>query len=375
MLTDADIVNAAGEGIISSSQAERLIAYSKQLRISGDSPLVQELESRDEPFRLLRGFRDIFMAIGVLFLSIGATATVAQFIHISRSSILERGDLSPDLALSVFLSGAALAGFGIGLAEIVTRRLRLPLASLVLSMAVALWFGWAGFGLAGLTGFFDNRSVAAERTVLAFSASAFIGVGFFYYRYRLPFVAAAIALTAMAFAGAALEAIVPGIFKTHPRLLAGGFGVCAFAAAMAFDFRDRLRIARFSECGFWLHLVAAPMMVHAALATDDFGKIEPLYVFLSFAVLTVVALLIDRRAMLVSALIYLSAAFYRILSAFELSDSLKVFVPMTIIGVTVLALGVGWQPLRRLVFAFVPFAALKNRLPPVYGGSLAEMKA
>ena len=94
-----------------------------------------------------------------------------------------------------------------------------------------------------------------------------------------------------------------------------------FAAAMRFDLSDRLRTTRRSDCAFWLHLLAAPLIVHslvmiAAWWLMPFVKtygIERMTANLVGAiaaiivVLALVAIVIDRRALLVSALTYLGA--------------------------------------------------------------------
>lgn len=80
MLNNTDLSNAVSEGIIFSGQAKQLTAFSKRIRSNDDSPMTHEFERRDEPFRLLRDFRDIFIAIGVLFLSNRASASVVYFI-------------------------------------------------------------------------------------------------------------------------------------------------------------------------------------------------------------------------------------------------------------------------------------------------------
>ena len=80
---------------------------------------------------------------------------------------------------------------------------------------------------------------------------------------------------------------------------------------MAFDLSDRDRLTRRSDCAFWLHLLAAPLIVHSLISlvapnlaqiTNDAAHRDPVAIV---AVLAVVAIAIDRRALLVSALIYI----------------------------------------------------------------------
>lgn len=378
MLNNTDLANAVSEGIISSDQAKQLTAFSTRTRSNDDNPLIQEFETRDEPFRLLRGFRDIFIAIGVLFLSIGASAIIYYFVNEHASSLnnLEQNTSSsffPALVGSLFL-----IFLGIALAEIITKRLRLPLASLFLSIIIAVWFGGFGVSVLGILGVFRSAlgTNADSIAAVAFSLSAFIGISGFYLRYRLPFIMLVIAATLAGFLAAVVHALAPDFFINNLRFLIGSLGLLVFFAAMHFDLRDRLRITRFSECGFWLHLLAAPMIIHAALATN--GPVNPALILISFACLTLIALIIDRRAVLVSSLIYLSTAFYQIIETLNLDSGLSVFIPMGIIGLVVVLLGIGWSPLRRFVMSLLPFPALTDRLPPVYAGPMlptSDLKA
>jgi hypothetical protein len=40
-----------------------------------------------------------------------------------------------------------------------------------------------------------------------------------------------------------------------------------FAAAMYFDLKDPQRVTRYSACGFWLHIAAAPALVNTVAVT------------------------------------------------------------------------------------------------------------
>lgn len=369
MLNNTDLANAVSEGIISPDQAKQLREFSRRTRANDDSPLVQEFETRDEPFRLLRGFRDIFITIGVLFLSFGASAIVLSVIKATPRALSTLDLSSSQGALPYLIGSFWLILLGVFLAEIITRRFRLPLASLVLSITIALWSASFGVSLVGQFGIFTlaPRADLRDLVAIAFSFSAFIGISLFYLRYRLPFVVLVIAAALAGFTAALANFIAPDFFKDTFRFWVGGLGFVIFLSAMWFDFKDRLRITRFSECGFWLHLLAAPMMIHAALAPS--GAINPGIILIAFIFLTFIALVIDRRALLVSSLVYLSTAFYKIIETLDLDRSLQIFIPMSIIGLVVLLLGIGWSPLRRLILSLIPLPALKDRLPPVYKGS------
>jgi signal transduction histidine kinase len=98
-------------------------------------------------------------------------------------------------------------------------------------------------------------------------------------------------------------------------------------------------------------------------------------VALILAVLTLVAIIIDRRALLVSALTYVGVvigyALAGTLRTDRVDDSVVFFATLVVLGALVLTLGVGWQPIRRRLVALLP-PALAGRLPPVVAVRRAE---
>lgn len=351
-----DLDVAVAEGIVSRDQALRLRDLAARDRLSRDGadsePAIDfTQDTRDEPFRLLRGFRDVFIAIGVAIFSIGITL------------LLARGGWHPVAALFLCVIGVAQA-------EIITRRQRLPLSSLVVALAVGVWAA----GLFGSVANYILYSVPFYELTRGWSPGeygrwatpmgAIIGLALFYWRYRLPF-----ALLPLAGALVGLSIIVvtymlgPAWLDDHGRLLIGLWGLAIFGVAMWFDMKDRLRVTRLSECAFWLHLFAAPMLVHALLFDENWKTASPSVVLPTMAVLAGIALLIDRRALFVAGLIYFAFAIARLASDSVLGDQ-TFAITAFVLGAIVLALGLGWTPARRRVLAILPFEGLKSRLPP-----------
>jgi len=146
ILNNADLTDAVGEGIINAEQVQQLQAFSDRLNSDSENQLLRELDTLDEPFRLLRGYRDVFIALGLLFFCMGATSLYSYTMLVPSAGSL-RFELWQSQESSVIGSIAGvlvLLLFGIAMAEIVTRKLRLPLTSLVLSIAMTLWFAWLG---------------------------------------------------------------------------------------------------------------------------------------------------------------------------------------------------------------------------------------
>ena len=99
------------------------------------------------------------------------------------------------------------------------------------------------------------------------------------------------------------------------------------------------------------------------MATDA-AKLSPesaIAIMLVFLALSFIAVLIDRRAMLVSGLSYAGVAFWALIRQAGFSD---MTTPLTILllGAFVLLLSAGWRPLRAGILSVVP-AALARRLP------------
>ena len=87
-----------------------------------------------------------------------------------------------------------------------------------------------------------------------------------------------------------------------------------FSFAMRFDLSDRLRATRRSDCAFWLHVLAAPLLVHSLVGLVSDNTFKPdtfaaIMIVVIALLLTIVALIIDRRALLVSALVYVGSVY------------------------------------------------------------------
>ncbi len=136
-----------------------------------------------------------------------------------------------------------------------------------------------------------------------------------------------------------------------PLLLACGLAV--FALAMSFDMSDPQRLTRRTDIAFWLHLLAAPLIVHPLIQGFVWADGTPgetgtaaWPMLATFAVLGLVAVLVDRRALLVSGLAYAGIAFASLVRDSGVAGS---STPLTILvlGAFILLLSALWHPLRR----------------------------
>jgi MFS family permease len=358
-MTSDDLDAAAAAGIVTAEQAAALRAFAAEREKQRAAALGHE-----ERFRFMRGFNDFFFAIGVILLGFGLG----------------------------FFAGPAFAGNMIAaailwaLAELLVRRMRLVLPGILLACFFVAFVYRAipiDLSIAGpppnlqpgiRTGvfeyFFDHRHVAPV-TLIVKALVATSAATIYYARFRLPFallpIAAGLVLAATAAAGLWTDDSI-----IHPILLL--CGLLVFAAAMAFDLSDRERLTRRADCAFWLHLLAAPLIVHSLITLvltptiADMTDRMALAIIAVVACIAVVAILIDRRALLVSALAYIGIVVGYALSRSGAATSsanrtFVIFATLLILGALVIALGVGWLPLRRALMRALP-AGLANRLPP-----------
>jgi hypothetical protein len=369
MINNSDLDAAVAEGVLTREQARQVRDLARRAANSDAAPIDFSQEAHDEPFRLLRGFRDIFIAMALAIFAVGATGMVPTLV--AGTGILEVVSIGTAVQIYLLLISIVLIAVGVALAEWITRRQRLPLASLVLALVFAAWSAafTLAVGLILLVNFSGDPVLEAEWW---FTWSALVGAAAgliaFYWRYRLPFALMPLAgVIAFSVFLIAKPAFGDAWTSDYGRAMVGVLGIAVFAAAMWYDAQDRLRVKRYSECAFWLHLMAAPMIVHSLLIAGDGADTS---VILSvMAALCLVALLIDRRALLVSGLGYLSVAIWQIVARSEFLMNQRFAGTALILGAILLALGLGWAPIRRVVVAAIPSKRIKSVLPPTAGAS------
>lgn len=342
MYSESDLDQAVAAGALS---AEAAAAFRRHVAFGRQAPAVDE-----EQFRLLTGFNDIFVSIAVVLI-LAAVEQIGQ-------------------RLSSPLGGVAVAGGAWLLALYFTARRRMALPSILLLLAfVGGVAGAVGSGLLEAVG--PTLAVSQRTQAFIAAAAAIAGAGAAYLHWRRFMVPITVAAGAAALAGV-IVALVAASFPSAgarliwPVLLAAGLGV--FAVAMRWDMSDRERHTRRSDVAFWLHLAAAPMIAHALfnlLGVFD-GEIDAgraVVVLLLYVVFALVALAVDRRALLVSSLAYVLYALYELFrhaGAVELSAAFTGFV----IGSALLLLSAFWHPVRARVVARLG-DGLAGRLPPV----------
>jgi hypothetical protein len=353
MYSESDLEAAVAAGALTPEAAASLRTYVAGTRAA---PAVDE-----EHFRLLTGFNDIFVAIAAVLLLVAVA-------WIGNSIPPNIGGDGPSPFAGLFVAGTAWA-----LAEFFTRKRRMALPSIILLLAFV-----GGVAVAAMTTLAmvagESRLEDSERlaAILAAASAALAAGGAWLHwrRFRVPIT---IAAGAAAVVGVVLALIAFAIGDT-PRLeqIMLGFGLAlgvgVFLFAMWWDSSDPRRETRRSDVAFWLHLLAAPLIVHPVfsllgLTDGNATALEAVVVLLVYVVLGLTALAIDRRALLVSALAYVLYALnslFREYGAVELSVALTALV----IGSALLLLSAFWHGARRSVVQPLP-ANLKAKLPVI----------
>ena len=351
-MTPEDLRAAVAAGILTEAQAASLQALAND-RAGCRATLPQE----DEPFEFFRGFSEIFISIGLVILLTGVTGLLAAF-----------GGFA--LLTLVPLATAAIAWWWAGY---FTLKRRMTLPSMVLATAFGIGIVIFAFTLLARANL-DERAIAIGGFLLAAA-----GMMLWYRRFRLPFTAfltggfvlgAIYAITASAtnLAGLATASGYRSIFdlNENPAFATATllFGIGAFLVGMWFDTRDPHRLGRHSATAFWCHLLAAPALVNTVAVTLlNGGGIGLLAIAL--VLITVLALVIDRRSFLTAAIAYIAIVIAWVMG--EGAGTSWIFVLLTL-GGFITAIGTWWVQLRARVMQMLPDFPGKSRLPP-YGST------
>lgn len=355
-LTREDLRAAIAAGILTEAQAARLSALGQE-RDGKRAALPQE----DEPFEFFRGFSEIFISIGLIILLSGVGTMLMFF-----------GGFG--LLTAVPLICAAIAWWSAGYFTI-KRRMTLP------SMVLACAYG-TGVNLFFFAALMQLGVEDQELLIASFGLSTLAMIGW-YLRFKLPFSAFLTGILALAtlysvtssvgnidqiLAGQGLDALFnlgdSPVFATSTL----AFGIAAFLVGMRFDMADPHRIGRHAATAFWCHLLAAPALVNTVavtiLGSDSSAPIGLLS--LALLIITILALVIDRRSFLTAGIAYIAVVIAWI--AGDSADFGTWAFILIILGALITAIGTWWVQLRAFIMRILPNFPGKSRLPP-YGST------
>ena len=342
-----DIRAGVAAGIVTEEQAARLITLAQSR-----AGLRDAMPADEEQFELFRGFSEIFISVGLVILMIGL-GSIAGF------------------SGGVFIATVVTIGLTILFANYFTLKRRMALPSIVITSAFTI----ALFGL--IAEFWPSNleqmgmAIAGIVTIVALFA--------WYSRYKIPFTMFLIGVMGLTVILTLTNTVNPNAdwrqFSDIFNLASGSglaygtllFGVLAFVTAMLFDMKDPHRLGRYSASAFWLHLLAAPALVNTIAMTFVEMENAAGYVFLALTLVlvTLLALIIDRRSFLTAGIAYFGVLLSLLVNAdsyfFDIGQYAWVFL---LLGGFVTAIGAYWTQARGGVLRSLPDFPGKNRLPP-----------
>ena len=329
-----ELLNKAVEkGIVNHKQASDLFDFFSMEESRLDRQEV--VNNSGEQLKFLRSFGDVFIALGVLLLAF----TCSQLALNTTYQIIT--------IVAFFLMAEWLVGH---------KRLVLPGITILLSI---LYFVNLVVDM-----ILEDKAIG----VIGESLDVFLIVMvslLFYLRYKMPF-----SLYPFAVSCILLFIQLSGINIIESPYVFIILGLAVFMAAMWYDSRDTQRLSSLSDNGFWLHLLAAPLMVHGVMVSLFFAQqsdwqATSLSLFSLISLFFFIALFVDRRAMLVSSFAYaLYAVFKFAYDRFMQVDNLTLFIFMAI-ALFIIFFGTYWYRVRTWVFS--PIASLKVcRLVPAF---------
>jgi hypothetical protein len=324
MYSEEDLASAVKAGILSEETAKAFRRHADQIK---NAPAVDE-----EHFQLFNGFNDIFVVIACMLL----------LLSIQRIGA----------AWAPWLGALALSAVAWMLAEFFTRERRMALPAIVLLLA------FVGGIVAASLFITENLALAGALAVLA--------AWLHWRRFKVPITVAAGAAAVIGCMVAALLS-VPGLSGwTSPIMFMSG--VAVFVWAMRWDASDIQRRTKRADVSFWLHLLAAPLLVHPVFAMlglfeDGTNAVQAAGVVALYLVVTLLSIAIDRRALMVSALAYVLYAFSALLKQHGVVH-LSFAITAMCIGSALLLLSAYWHPSRAFVLKRFP-RTLQDRLAPL----------
>ncbi len=326
-MTPAQIRSALSAGIITQEQANAMLLKAGATALGEESAVI----GNEDEMRFVRGFSDIFIAMGMALLVIGLSI-FAGFM----------GGIG-------FLVAAAIM---FALAEYFGRVKRQHLPTLVTAIGFLIF---VNIGIAMMMG--DGRITTSGNILAAIIGLAAMVV--FYIRIKLPFCMALIAISVVylffSIVGTFLD---PSLFIWGLLFLISGAAI--LFVALKYDLRDPERVTRWADNAFWLHLVSAPLIIHGLVLmlagrALNINNTTALLVLAIVTIVSVFGLAINRRALLVSSLGYAGLAIGYFVSQTEgMSIGMAVALTLIILGAAVVFLGAGWHPARRGLLKVLP---------------------
>nr|WP_275982069.1 hypothetical protein [Frigidibacter sp. ROC022] len=348
---------AVGAGVLKEGQAAALTALAHSRRGARE-----DLSAGDEPFELFRGFNEIFIMVGLCILGAGWIGLAFWVLYANPETW--RLTLSTYMVVTVAMIWL--------MSEYFIRYRRMVGPAILLSIMFA---ATAAFGLSQWRAQVFMLAREDFSSLILPGLLTVVAVFIYWLRFKVPF---AMALMALGLFGTAL--LLTATRNGSPRSISelfvlsggGGFGLitlalglATFAVAMIFDGSDPHRVTRRSAQGFWLHLVAAPMIINTVALTllARESHAANLTILGLMALFAVIAVVIDRRSFLLAAIGYTVSV---ILTLNPITENQSFAGLILALGLFLVLLGAFWAPIRAALLRVIPLGRLRRFLPPAH---------
>ena len=330
MISKSILQKAAQSKIIQDEQVEPLFQFIQDRSTAESKPKREpEINSTEEPLKFIRSFGDVYITLGVVFLVFA----------INMSNISGYYYLIPAACFIV-------------IAEWLVRVRRLSLPGMAILISIL---------------YFVNKFIVQEYSGSGLFQAIILCLicTLFYLRYKMPFslLPLAAGLIFISINQLQIDVVKNPIFFT-------GFGIVVFCAALWFDARDTKRQSNLSQNAFWLHLLAAPLIVHGIMVSmliSDHEWIElinkEMIIVIFFSAFFLLALFIDRRAILFSTQLYMIYALARLMKDYMTNGQNVMIYVLIVLGLFVIYFGAYWYNTRRFIFGFLSDSSINKYIP------------
>ena len=331
MYTNEDINKAVQKGIFTKDSVEEFRDF---IHTNKDTALVDE-----ENFKLIGGFNDIFVLI-------------ASSIFLFSASFMIYTENQSFGTLTFAILSWVLAEF-----FVLKRKMALPGIFLLIYFLLGIFF----------TPFIYLHENSNTNAFLVSSIISIIFSYIHYKRFKVPITVASNAL----FIGIFILSFFINILNPKDEsitFIVFVLGLFTFIFAMYWDSIDTSRQTYHSDVSFWLHLLSAPLIIHPIFIFFNFSTSSEninamISIIILYFIMTIISVIIDRRAFMVSSMFYVIYAISTILKQYGMV-SYSMAITGVFIGASLLILSVFWNSFRKSIVIKLP-TKVQNFVPNI----------
>ncbi|PKH05981.1 hypothetical protein [Moritella sp. Urea-trap-13] len=334
MYTDEDLNNAVDKGIFTASSVDEFRREQQSIK--------HVTIADEENIRLIGGFNDIFIVIACALLLF--------------SSLWAVKSIDPRLGFATFaVLSWALAEF-----FVLKRKMAFP--------AIMLLLAFIG-GVFKLS--MEVFSALDQQAIIAATGASVIAAACHWRRFRVPITiaagtAATIGFIVSSFVSTFTTPDMLNVLTDWILVVIFACGILTFLFAMYWDASDRARVTNRTDTAFWLHLLSAPLIIHpvflgVGILNGEEGISSIAIIVSLYLLMSLVSIIIDRRAFMVSSLVYVLYALSSLMSMYG-DVGTNFAITGIAIGAALLLLSALWHPVRGKIVTLLP-SVIKQLVP------------